>query len=351
MKIKELIIMAGLLSPMPLLAQMTTAVPFLAAAPDARSVGMGETGVATAPDANSLYWNVAKYAFAKDTAGVSLSYAPWMRSVEKGMNLGAANGFYRFGGKHAVALGARFFTYGKTELLGEAGELAGSESPMDFAIDAAYSYRFSENWSAGVAVRYIHSDALAGVADAASAFAADLSVYFDRKNQWLGKEWNWRAGLSISNLGTKLSYGDGLDNNYLPANLRLGGSAAMKVNSKNEIALTVELNKYLVPVPETNADGIRVLPDKSVFGGIGKSFSQDFASVAWAVGAEYTWSQWLHVYAGYHHRGEDWGDRRYFTCGLGAEYSRFVLNGAYRIPSGSDSPFHNSWCLSLGYRF
>lgn len=349
--IGKLIIAAVLLLPFPLLAQLTTAVPFLMAAPDAKAVGMGESGVATAPDANALYWNVAKYAFSADKAGISLSYQPWNRAMDKGMNLGAVNAFYRLGERHAVAVGARFFTYGKIEILNDSGELAGSESPKDYSVDAAYSYRFAKYWSAGVAVRYVHSDALAGIADAASAVAADLSVYFNRESRWLGNQVWWRAGLNISNLGTKLSYGEGLDNNYLPANLRLGGAAAMKLCPKHEVELTVELNKYLVPQPKVNGDGIRVLPDKSALGGIGESFSDDFASVAWAFGAGYTWDNWLHVRAGYHLRNKDWGDRRYFTFGAGVEYAGFELDGAYRIPSDSGSPFHNSWCLSLGYRF
>ena len=38
---------------------VTTAVPFLRISPDARSGAMGETGVATSPDANSIFWNNA----------------------------------------------------------------------------------------------------------------------------------------------------------------------------------------------------------------------------------------------------------------------------------------------------
>lgn len=348
---KKLIYILLLLLPLPLLAQLTTGVPFLSIAPDARGVAMGETGVATAPDANSLYWNAAKYVFAKDTAGISLSYAPWMRELDKGMNIGALNAFYRFSNRHAIAVGARFYTYGTIVIINENGQEAGEEKPKDFAIDVAYSYRFNPMWSGAVSLRYISSDAMAGVADAASGVAFDLAVYFNQHNTLFGRPVVWSAGLKIANLGPKLSYGEGLDNNYLPLNLHLGGAGMLALCENHGFAFTVELDKFLVPAVETSGNGVRSLPDESVFAGIGDSFSQDFASVAYAFGAEYTWRQCLHLRAGYHLRHKDWGDRRYFTCGVGADYANFQLDFAYRVPAGSDSPFKNSWGLSLGYRF
>lgn len=347
---KRLIILFMGLLPLPLLAQLTTAVPFMGVATDARSVAMGETGVATTPDVNALYWNAAKYAFVQDQAGGAVSYAPWMRHLEKGMNLGALNAFYRFGRRHAVAVGGRLFTYGKIELADLNGQPSGTESPKDFSVDVAYALRFNDSWSAAVTFHYIHSEALAGVADAASGFAADVAVYFNRKSTLLGRPVLWAAGLNLSNLGPKLSYGEGLDNNYLPANLCLGGSASVGLCPKHELALTVELNKFLVPAMKTNTAGLGYVPDESVFEGISGSFSDSFASVAWAAGAEYTWNHWLKARVGYHLRNKDWGDRRYFTCGLGAEYAGVLLDLAYRVPASGDSPFRNSWGVTIGYR-
>ena len=45
---------------------ITTAVPFLLIATDARAGAMGDAGVATTPDANSTHWNIAKLAFIKN---------------------------------------------------------------------------------------------------------------------------------------------------------------------------------------------------------------------------------------------------------------------------------------------
>jgi len=50
---------------------ITTGVPFLLVAADARSAGMGDNGVATTPDTFSQQWNPSKYAFSTDRQGFS----------------------------------------------------------------------------------------------------------------------------------------------------------------------------------------------------------------------------------------------------------------------------------------
>ncbi|HQH19444.1 MAG TPA: hypothetical protein PKZ43_07800, partial [Bacteroidales bacterium] len=58
---------------------ITTSVPFLIISPDARAGSLGDAGVASTPDANSLHWNPAKYAFIEKDMGFSVSYSPWLR--------------------------------------------------------------------------------------------------------------------------------------------------------------------------------------------------------------------------------------------------------------------------------
>ena len=62
---------------------ITTAVPFLTIAADARSAGMGDMGVATSFDAYSQQWNPAKFAFADRKMGISVGYTPYLESVIK----------------------------------------------------------------------------------------------------------------------------------------------------------------------------------------------------------------------------------------------------------------------------
>src|SRR5437773_5259429 len=72
---------------------ITTAVPFLLIAPDARAGGMGDYGVATSPDPNSIHWNPAKLAFAEKKMGVSISYTPWLRALVNDIYLANLSGY------------------------------------------------------------------------------------------------------------------------------------------------------------------------------------------------------------------------------------------------------------------
>ena len=86
---------------------ITSGVPFLSIAPDARGGGMGDVGAATTPDATSSYWNPAKYAFISGAGGASLSYTPWLRKLVKDIDLAYLSGFYKIGDVQAVAMSMR----------------------------------------------------------------------------------------------------------------------------------------------------------------------------------------------------------------------------------------------------
>src|SRR6056297_1543487 len=60
---------------------ITTGVPFMLIAPDARAAGMGDIGVATSVDGFSQQWNPAKYVFSEAKSGVSLSYTPYLSKL------------------------------------------------------------------------------------------------------------------------------------------------------------------------------------------------------------------------------------------------------------------------------
>ena len=64
-----------------------TAVPFLLISPDSRSAAMGETGVATSPDINSVHWNNAKLSFLEKDYGFSVSYVPWLGNIVYDMSI------------------------------------------------------------------------------------------------------------------------------------------------------------------------------------------------------------------------------------------------------------------------
>ena len=49
---------------------ITTGVPFILIASDARAAGMGDIGVATSVDTYSQQWNPSKYAFSEAKSGI-----------------------------------------------------------------------------------------------------------------------------------------------------------------------------------------------------------------------------------------------------------------------------------------
>ena len=72
-------------------------------APDARSAGMGDIGVATDPDVNSQYWNPAKYPFCISRSGIALNYTPWLRQLVNDIDLAYVAGYYRIGDYSAIS--------------------------------------------------------------------------------------------------------------------------------------------------------------------------------------------------------------------------------------------------------
>lgn len=331
---------------------LSPAVPFLMITPDARASGMGETGTATSADVWSMYWNPAKYAFAEGKGGAAFSYTPWMREVSSGKNLYSLAGYYRIDKKSVVAMTARYYTDGDFIYTNNSGDEIGETTPADFAIDATYARQFGEHFSMALAFRFIRS----GVGEttfgdqkydfsAATACAFDLGFFYTDKMEVAGKTGNWRVGLDLSNMGTKVSYWN--QDNYLPANLRIGGGADLMVAENHSVALAVDFSKLLVEANEG------MLKDNSVLANIGGSFGNEdfFKSVIWTLGAEYNYKKMVSGRVGYFHESEMYGNRQFVTLGVGGAYHGFALDASYLLATDSDAPYKNTFRLSLGYTF
>ena len=75
---------------------ITTAVPFLRLASDARTAGMGDVGVATSPDAYAMFYNGGKTVFNDGKYGLGLTYTPWLSELDiKNLYQISLAGFYR----------------------------------------------------------------------------------------------------------------------------------------------------------------------------------------------------------------------------------------------------------------
>ena len=359
---------------------ITTAVPFLMIAPDARSGAMGDVGVSTRPDANSMHWNPAKYAFVDQDMGLALNYTPWLRKLVDDINLSYLSGFMRIDELQTVAASLVFFSLGDIQFTDEAGNPQGIYRPSEFAIDVAYARKLGEFISGGIAVRYIHSNLTQGQfvgpmeTRPGRSLAADVSAYYQRELDWRRTPASFSAGINISNIGNKISYSDIIDANFIPINLRLGPTLALELDAYNSIAFSLDFNKLLVPTPPiyardesgqviVDADNNYVIeegrdPNRSVVAGMFGSFSdapggfrEELQEITYGAGVEYWYDRQFAIRGGYFHEHERKGNRKYFTLGLGLKYNVFGLDFSYIIPVMQRSPLENVLRFSLTFDF
>src|ERR1035437_4741955 len=259
-----------------------TAVPSLSIAPDARAGGMGDIGAATTPDVNSQYWNAAKYVFMESDAGLLVSYTPWLRKLVSDINLAYVAGYYKLDPRQAVSASLRYFSLGDITLMDQLGIPQGSAHPNELAVDVAYSRLLSDKLSAAATMRFIYSDLNNGINLAGgtpmypgAAVSVDISAYYKTPLTVQNVDGQMAFGVNISNIGSKISYDQNETSNFIPTNLRLGGSYDYPLDNYNKISISTDLNKLLVPTPKLNptAADITAYNNLSPIAGIFESFT------------------------------------------------------------------------------
>ena len=346
---------------------VNTSVTSQTIAPDARSAGMGDVGVATDPDVVSQYWNPAKYPFTISRAGVALNYTPWLRELVNDMDLAYLAGYYRIGDYSAVSASLRYFSLGEV-FLGTSDD-AMTINPYEMSLDVAYSLMLSETFSIGAAVRWIYSDLTYDyTSDTApgSAFAADLACYYQNYINLGQRECQLGLGLNISNIGSKISFGGDNNSEFIPTNMRLGASLMIPIDEYNRFTIAADANKLLVPTYPKQEDGEstedyqeRVQKnyyDVSSISGIFKSFGdapgglkEELQEVQWSVGGEYVYHDKFALRAGYHHESANKGNRKYFTVGAGFKMSVLSLDAGYVIATAKSNPLDQTLRFSLSF--
>jgi len=346
---------------------VTSAVPFLRISPDARGGGMGDLGIATSPDANSAFWNLAKTPFNTNTGGLSVTYTPWLKDL--GLNdvyLASLSGFYKLDDDQALAGSLRYFSLGNIQFTDALGNELSSFRPREFAVDLGYSRKLSKKLSLGVALRYINSNLANGTFNgmaykAGSAVAGDLSLFhYGIKADGSGINY----GLTLTNLGSKISYtSDATQKDYIPANLGLGMTYTKAIDETNKLTFGVDIHKLLVPTPPSSFDsaGLAKYRSQGVVGSWFKSFgdapggfSEEIKEFSASLGAEYWYNDQFAFRAGYFYENPVKGNRKYFTLGAGLKYNNFGLNFSYLLPSGNGvnrNPLSNTLRFSLFFDF
>ncbi len=336
-------------------------------APDARAAGMGDVGAATDPDVNSQYWNPAKYPFCISRSGIALNYTPWLRQLVSDIDLAYVAGYYRIGDYSAVSGSLRYFSLG--EVMTSMEENAMTVKPYEMSIDAAYSLMLSETFSIAAAIRWIYSDLRYDYSEdskPASAFAADIAMYYNNYIMLGARECQLGLGMNISNVGSKISYYGDDRSQFLPANLRIGASLMVPVDEYNRFTIAADANKLLVPtIPPQREDEsagdyrtrvIEEYSDVSSISGIFKSFGdapggfkEELQEIQWSVGAEYVYHDQFSLRAGYHHESANKGNRKYFTVGGGFRMNVFSLDVGYVISTAQTNPLDQTLRFTLAF--
>jgi len=356
---------------------ITTAVPFLLIAADARSGGMADIGVATSADAFSQQWNPAKYVFAISKQGVGITYTPYLSNLVNDIFLGNITYYNRLNERSAIATSFRYFSLGDIELRDTFEQEPLIQSPNELTFDVSYALRLSDRFSMAVAGRYLSSDlkiqASNEDASAASSFAIDVAGYYQSEeigySDFGGR---WRAGFNISNVGPKIKYDDVGQESFLPTNLGLGVGFDFILDQYNKVGVNLEFNKLLVPTPpdpDLNGDGtvtdeersqaIQDYQDINFFSGMFQSFSdapdgfsEELKEVIWAIGAEYWYQDVFAFRTGFFHESPEKGSRQFLSLGAGFKYTSINIDMSYLFSTSTvRSPLEGTLRFGLTFNF
>lgn len=344
-----------------------TAVPFLMITPDSRHGGMGEVGAATSPDANSQYFNPSKYAFSEANYGFSFSYTPWLHQLVRDNYLTCLSGFYKLDASQAFGSTIRYFSMGNVILTGEDQAVISTVRPNEYAFDFSYSRKLSDYFSGGVAMRYIHSDINGGIGSgyysAANGFSVDVSCYYFNKWGSNGAAKSIAFGANVSNIGSKISYDQGSNREFLPANLKLGSTYTADIDQDNSLSLSLDLNKLLVPSPakrQTSGsdENAVIVPSYNssdpVISSIFNSFfdapdglKEELKEINLSFGLEYWYSKKFAMRTGYFNEPRSKGNRKFLTAGAGVVVNNINIDFSYIIPTRQDNPLSNTIRFTL----
>jgi hypothetical protein len=362
---------------------ITTGTAFMQIAADARAAGMGDQGVATAPDAFSQQWNISKYAFLNADQGFSFTYTPYLSALVNDIFLGGLTYYNKLDDRSAISGGFRYFSLGEIQFTDENGADLNVEKPNEFTFDIAYSLKLSDNFSMGVGLKYIRSDLkldgstieAATAAGPASSFAVDIGGYYESDEKaYESFNGKWRGGFALQNIGPKIKYEEDGDESFLPTTLRLGGGFDFILDGANSIGVTLETTKLLVPTPpklgyiDVDGNGVQgddettvILegkdPNVSFSKGMFQSFndapggfSEELKEVTYSLGAEYLYEDAFAFRLGYFHEHETKGARKFFSLGAGFKYNVVNIDVSYLLSTSKVvSPLENTLRFSLSF--
>lgn len=351
---------------------LITAMPSLSIAPDARSAGMGDIGVATDADLNSLHWNPAKYSYMQSAGGITANYTPWLRKLVSDIDLAHIAGYYNFGDlAGGIAASFTYFSLGNVSLTDANGTVLQDVRPNEWSLDLSYYRKLHEYVSMAVALRFMYSDlnngynsstTTAGEMYPAWTMAADVSLYYHQPIELPMGTSYFSLGFALQNLGGKMTY-DKITQNFIPATMRIGVNYELPFDKYNSLTFGVQADKLMVPSRKSKfaddesgtwtQEGYSAL---SSVKGIFQSFAdapsgakEEFNEVRWGAGLEYSYNKQFFARFGYSYENYYKGNRNYLTAGAGFHLSIFSLDVAYCIGLSSSNPLDQTMRFTLGF--
>jgi hypothetical protein len=329
-----------------------TAMPFLRINTDARSGSLGNMGVATSPDAGSIFLNAAKLSAIPENNpfGLSVSYAPWLTQLVDGLYLANLAAFIKPNDLQAIGIGVRYFSYGELTFTNASGTVIQKFRPTELSADVAYSRKLTDHFSAAITMRYLYSNLSSMIGspinngEPTQAMAGDISVFYSNA---ISDNFDLSLGANVSNIGPKLYYNSIETENYLPTNLGVG-AAITYTFTDHKISLITELNKLLVPTPDTvdvdPQNNIYDFNELSALQGMFVSFAdaplgleEELNEIIYSAGLEYTYKI-ISARGGYSYEHPSKGGRQFVTLGSGIAYNALNLQFAYQKQINEDLP-------------
>lgn len=357
-----------------------TAVPFLLISPDSRGSAMGETGVATSPDVNSVHWNNAKLAFIDKKYGFGMSYVPWLGKIVDDMSVSYLTGFYKLDNVQTIGLSMKYFDLGEIQLTDNQGFSLGIENPKELSTAFTYSRKLTNDLSIGGTTRYIWSNLTGSIsnyadAKAGNSFSVDLGIYYNKEITLANRTSELSFGSHFSNIGGKITYGSSKSLDFIPINFRVGSSIKTFLDQYNSLTFALDFNKLMVPSPpiyEVDINGNYIIdpltnqpqiqrgknPNRSVLSGMFSSFSdapdgfsEEIKEITVSSGLEYWYREIFSFRGGYFFENMDKGGRRFLTLGLGIKYNNLGVDFSYLSTSQNDHPLAETMRFSVAFLF
>lgn len=373
---------------------ITTAVPFLQITPDSRSGAMGDAGTALSGSSYSMFWNTSMLTQAKEDFEISLSYSPWLQRLTGDIHISYLAGYKKLNERNVVGGSLRYFSLGEIVFTDNNGTETIRHTPTEFELAGGYGFKLNDNFALGLNGKFIFSNLTAGInvggaqTKAGLAGAADLSFSYVNDDVDLAAGGGAIAfGLTLNNIGNKISYTELDQRDFLPTNLKLGTALTFEIDSYNKVNWATDLTKLLVPTPpqylDIDGDGdIEIVagkdPNVGVVAGIlqsfgdapgvlatdsdgdyiqnsdgtyetvkGTKFKEELTEINIGTGFEYWYNDLFAARAGYFFENRNKGARQHLTFGVGLKYNVFGIDFSYLASIRQNNPLANTIRFSL----